>query len=115
MIGRALAGVANWLRARLFPTTWYAVRHARHRGWLVALPGADRAWNESYALEFGPALWFDDETEAWLQMVSHGLDLDEHQLVRLSVRPNSNHYRMREVSWPDYSGSEGLAIILLGK
>lgn len=94
MLTRAL----DWLRCRLFPTYWYAVRHKRHRAWLAYLPD-ERYFEYSYSMEFGPAVWFDDNVEAWIALVANGLRPEEHQLVRLSVRPDSNHYRMHEVSW----------------
>lgn len=77
---------------------WYAVRDKRTRAWLVAFARNDAP--AEWSVEFGHSVWFDHPMDALLGVTCAGLDARELQLVKLTVRAKTNHYKMRDVSWP---------------
>lgn len=91
MIARYLTPIFRLFRK---PRYWYAVKHERTKAWLVDV------WPmPEYSIEFGASVWYDAPDMARLALVLHGLNIDEHVLVRLNVQPNTNHYAMKEIPW----------------
>lgn len=95
---RALSAIFG--RARNAQPYWYAIKLARcgdalERGWLV-----DPKAPAEYSVDFGASVWFDTPADAWFTLTRCGLLLRDHQLVRLAIRPDTNHYAMKDVAWP---------------
>lgn len=80
---------------------WYAVKlkcldaFAECMPWLIDLTGECA----EYSSEFGSSVWFDTVAEARTELGVHGLKLEEHQLVRVSTQPDTNHFAMVAVDW----------------
>jgi hypothetical protein len=80
---------------------WYAIKLARpsdalDHGWLVDFG----PHGPEYSSEFGASIWYDTAIEARHALERAGESIDEHKLVRLTIRLDSNHYRMDDECWP---------------
>ena len=80
------------------PRYWYAVKRGPNHWWNGE--SSEDGWPGLE--EFGSSVWFDKPEHAVQALEESGVLIDAHdlKLVRCSVHPGTNHYRMERVSWP---------------
>lgn len=99
--------IVGWLRD-LFRKKhhWYAVKHKRTGAWFTGDHG------DPWSVEFGRSEWYDEACEAMIAVCLHVGDFKKQldasllqgedvpwQLMRLTLRFDSNHYKMKPIPW----------------
>ena len=95
MLTRAI----NWVRARMRRRYWYAARVTRSQAWIVD------ARTHSTDVEFGQSQWWETAELCAADLDDSDIDRADITLVRLNAQPDTNHFSLKELSWPTPSQS----------